>query len=77
MAIIYLRKQMRLATSNQDRPALTDVVLPAASIEAGVTALRDWMSENWSAIQDGGEPEIRDVVRALLLLGHTCTYHHR
>ena len=38
------------------------------AIEAGVVALRDWMSENWGDIKDGAETGMRGAVRTLISL---------
>lgn len=37
-------------------------------VEAGVLMVRNWMDENWSTIQEGGEPCLPHLVEGVLSL---------
>ena len=49
----------------------------ADTVDQGVLMVRNWMDENWSSIQEGGEPGLPPLVAALLSLGRTGGSHHQ
>lgn len=61
----------QLHDSGQAGALSSDVIVTPEILEQGVMVVRSWMDENWSAIQDGCEPMIAQVVRDVLSIAHT------